>query len=198
MFTIGKATTQYSAHVNFVFAHGYDSFAEHRYGIIAPDNNTVASSRTVSGVDANRPVRCTFTVIDDTAPTVYDDNSMYRNTYIVSVVRTPQLLLQIFDQLPREITLAKVYTSAGEIEFWYVMGVRKEFESTKSKKLVGIRHEGILYHKELFRLSGNIPADLLRSFKSLTVKNVGYLHGLCIHNGCDTITNNSPVSVLHK
>lgn len=98
--------------------------------------------------------------------------------YIMSMFRTRELLPNVLTHAPMNIVRV-VATRSGYTEYWYVLGVRKSAEGrmlSAYKKLAVQSHE---YDKMLCMISGHVPADLLRALNS-KVKNVNYLHGLCV------------------
>jgi|WetSurMetagenome_2_1015567.scaffolds.fasta_scaffold401890_1 hypothetical protein len=193
MFRFEKANTTGSVDLVFQFCNTYDSFVQFNYAFTEkPVPNT--KSRTVSGLDPSKPINCTFQLITDDGEGVQslDNNEKLRNTYVVSLFRLPHLATDVVYHAP--FVIVKVLTKT-QVEYWYVLGVRKVYEYVGGKRFKKVMVRGEEYKKELFRVSGNIPADLLRALGRLKVKKSSYLHALCISEP-SAVVDNSKVVVI--
>lgn len=195
MFRIVKANTNADVDLVLQLCNSTNSFIQFNYKF--QDQPLVVSpqkSRTVSGLDINKPIDCTFRLItNDSELVVNQENSQtLRNTYIVSMFRLPVLATDVLNHT--SVTIIKVITKT-QVEFWYVLGVRKVYEYVSGKKLKKIILNGEEYNKELFRISGNIPLDLIKVMNKQRVKKISDLHTLSISNP-STIVDNSKVIVI--
>lgn len=187
MIRLGKASSPDTDAVTFQIAHGYDSCLQFRYAALQTDttNNVVGPSKTVSGIDASRPL--TFNLNPMISVPI-------KNSYIISVFRLPHLYTQLVNALP-SVTVVKVFSNYDPPEIWYVVGVRKNFETLKSLKLKAVMtSQGVRYEKELYVISGNLPREFVGALRSNQVKNVNFLHSLSITLP-RVLVNNGPIRV---
>ncbi|ACH69359.1 hypothetical protein D1Q00_gp009 [Trichoplusia ni granulovirus LBIV-12] len=185
MIRLGKANSQDADILTFQIAHGYDSCLQFKYAMKNDTTNVVGQSKTVSGIDASRPLS-------------FNLNPMIsvpiKNSYIISVFRLPHLYTQLVNSLP-SVTVVKVFSKYDPPEIWYVVGVRKNFETLKSLRLKSvITTQGDKYEKEVYMVSGNLPREFVSALRSNQVKNVNFLHSLSITLP-RVLVNNGPVRV---
>lgn len=194
MFKFVKANTVADVDLVFQFCNSINSFIQFNYKF---DDQPLKSqnSKVVSGLDSNKPINCTFKLITDRSETVVsqENSEKLRNTYVISLFRLPVLATDVVNQ-SFSSTIIKVMTRQ-QIEFWYVLGVRKTYEYVSGKKYMKIKFKGDEYNKELFRVSGYIPNDLLRALNKHRVKNVNYLHSICV-SAPPSVVDNSKITVV--
>ena len=186
MIRLGKANSQDADILTFQIAHGYDSCLQFKYALkTETTNNVVGQSKTVSGIDASRPLSFNLN------PMI---SAPIKNSYIISVFRLPHLYTQLVNSLP-SVTVVKVFSKYDPPEIWYVVDVRKNFETLKSLRLKSvITSQGDKYEKELYMVSGNLPREFVGALRSNQVKNVNFLHSLSITHP-RVLVNNGPVRV---
>ncbi|ABQ51951.1 hypothetical protein SlGVgp008 [Spodoptera litura granulovirus] len=195
---ITKANVASSVQITFQIAYSYDSTLNFNYAVDYADTVRIRpdQSKTVSGIDPKKPIAFTLVPIVDYRQLIKskDNNKSYRNTYVMSMIRLPYLYTSPVDQLSKPVVV-KVYTPM-QIEFWYVFGLRKVYEPVKSQKIRGlvIAESGIVYNKELYRVVGNIPAELVRSL-NINKSETEYLHSLAISYPTASV-NNAKTRVL--
>lgn len=196
MFRFEKANTNASVDLVFQFCNTYDSFVQFNYAF-SEREPPIGKSRIVSGLDVSKPINCTFRLITDADEGVQsrDNDEKLRSTYVVSVFRLPRLSTDAVQHAP--FVVAKVLTKT-QVEYWYVLGVRKVYEHVGGKRFKKVMVRGEEYNKELFRVSGNMPADLLRALSRLKVNKASYLHALCISEPSAEVDNSKVVVVRNS
>ncbi|AKR17402.1 hypothetical protein [Mocis latipes granulovirus] len=180
-----KANTPDEETLTFQIAHGYDSCLQFRYGLKPDSNSVVGQSKIVSGIDVSRPLSFNLN------PTMI--NTPIKNSYIISVFRLPHMYTQLINNLP-PTTVIKVFSIRDPPEIWYLVGIRKNFESLKTRQLKFVVTSEGKYEKELYTISGNLPRDFIGALRVNQVKNVNFLHGLSITLP-RVLVNNGPVRI---
>lgn len=191
MISLSKTNSCDTDCLTFQIAYGYDACLQLKYATVPEINKQVITSKAVSGIDLTRPLTFNLFPISNTGMI---SMSQIKNSYIISVFRLPYLYTQLVKEVPA--CVVKVFTSKGNEppEIWYVMGVRKDFETIKTKSIAAVITNQGMYEKELYRLSGNLPKELVTALKSIRVKNVHYLHSLMV-NLPRVMLSNEPVRV---
>ncbi|QBQ01560.1 PlxyGVORF11-like protein [Hyphantria cunea granulovirus] len=188
MFNFIKANTGSEVSLVFQFAHNCDSIIEFYYafGVFDQQHN-----RMVTGMDVNKPINCKFTLIKEATDSLA--NNTANNTYVLSVLRTDRLLPDLINNLKQPV-VAQVLAIQEQPQIWYILGVKKVYEAVASRTIVRVKiANGEEIEKELFRISGGIPADLIRAFNTLKIKNPHYLQTLCLRGAP---VDNSKVTVF--
>lgn len=170
MFRLGAVNTIGEAEINLDFVNTQNSIVKYCYKFIDIHQPTITRNKLVSGLDATKPISCLFDFNNSTESIM--------NTFVISLFRLPHLCTDFIKQ--RAMTVIKVYTH-NKIEYWYVLGVRKLYESVTGAKIKKIRVNNEEYDKELCRISGNIPKDLLSALHKYKVSCEYYLQGLCVN-----------------
>ncbi|AQQ80420.1 ORF10 [Betabaculovirus altermyunipunctae] len=185
MLSLGKANASDVDSLTFQIAFGYDACLQFKYAITAPPKQP-KWSKAVSGIDSTQPLAFNL------CPAAM---CKIKNSYVISVFRLPYLYPQLVKEAP--MTVAKVFTRHDAPEIWYVLGVRKNFESPKTAQTKGVLTAQGTYEKELFSLSGNLPREFVAALKSTRVRNVHSLHSLTTNTPL-VLVNNTPVQLLQR
>ncbi|AAS82729.1 ORF9 [Agrotis segetum granulovirus] len=194
MFRLGRANFTNNVEVVFQFCNTHNSFIQHCYCLL---NNNVPEptlNKTVSGLDNNKPINCRFEIITDYAEMIVnrENDERFRNTYVISLFRTDRLYPDLVRQL--SVCVVKV-SSKRHAEFWYVLGARKVYEYVSGRRYKKILIGGEECTKELIRVRGYMPTDLIQAFNKMKVNSENYLHVLRISEP-RTIVDNSRVVVI--
>lgn len=175
MLILGKANSCDSETITFQIAYGYDACLQFKYAIT--EKQLTTATKAVSGIDSSRPLSFILSPLPKQITT-----QIIKNSYVLSVFRLPYLYSQfVKNAVPIGVTVMKVFTNHDAPEIWYVMGVRKDYETTKTRSLKSVVTNQGIYEKELYRISGNLPREFVASLRTNRVKNVHSLHSLTIN-----------------
>ncbi|AGQ20266.1 hypothetical protein CaLGV007 [Clostera anastomosis granulovirus A] len=164
MFQITRARSGDEVDIVFQVPTTLNSITQ--YGFKLTNVTRANKTMVVSGLDANRPINCTFTT----------NGTVEKDDYVITLFRMRSLTPDVLNHV--KVNVIKVVTMNYH-EHWYVLGVKRGRESastTSHRKLVIGSEE---YEKTKCIVQGNVPADLLRAFSG-KVQNHTYLHGLLV------------------
>lgn len=166
---MGKCVSCDSEAITFQIAYGYDACLQFKYAIT---DKQVNASRAVSGIDSSRPL--TFNIYPMSKEIT---PSSVKNSYVISLFRLPYIYPHLLKVL-KGACVVKVFSSSDGPEVWYVMGVRKEFETIKTRTLSAVVTNQGKFEKEVYLISGNLPREFVAALRVNRAKNVHYLHSL--------------------
>ncbi|AJK91670.1 ORF009 [Spodoptera frugiperda granulovirus] len=184
MLTLGKCSSCDSESITFQIAYGYDACLQFKYAIT---DKQVNMSRAVSGIDSTRPL--TFNIYPMSKEITA---SPIKNSYVISLFRLPYIYPHLLKVLNGAVCVVKVFSSSDGPELWYVMGVRKEFETVKTRAISAVVTNQGKFEKEVYVITGNLPREFVAALRVNRAKNVHYLHSLTT-NLPRVLVNNGPV-----
>ncbi|AER41460.1 early 23 Kb protein [Epinotia aporema granulovirus] len=169
MFRLGAVNTIGEAELNLDFVNTQNSIVKYCYKFIDIHQPTITRNKLVSGLDATKPISCLFDFNNST--------ESIPNTFVMSLFRLPHLYTDFIKQ--RAMTIVKVYTH-NKIEYWYVLGVRKLYESVASAKIKKNPHkqrglrQGIVPNKRKHTQRFTISVIQVQSFVRILLTGTVY------------------------
>nr|QKV49936.1 ORF11 protein [Plutella xylostella granulovirus]QKV50054.1 ORF11 protein [Plutella xylostella granulovirus] len=149
-------------------AHTNDSYIQFNYAITVSDA-IPTTTRVVSGLDSSRTIKCFISV---------NDNSIDNNAYYMNVFRLDCLCVDFVEKCLNTMVVMRMVVPDG-VQFWYIFGLKKG--TVPKSPVTTIKVNNHIFERDVVKLSGNVPDDLVKTLNSCKIKNVNCLHALSIN-----------------